>query len=834
MKFCPPSRFRHILAATLAVGSTFQITAPVWADGTAAGTAIKNTATGSFTDGTTTYYSTSNEVTIEVSEVAGIALTAQAPSVTNPKEGDTLFVEFIITNIGNDPTQFFIPGTATLSNSTAFRQNGKIQIVSLNGTPLTPVDVPDAGGSTATLLGNPTIPATTGSVTVRVPIQVLPGATTASTLRVSLGDTTPVDGQNVEQTDNNVNNKDVYTQDNANGVGGETNTTTPTTREAMATSAPITVSARLQSFAAILKAASYSTNSTPNNLADDVLTYKLSLKIDNPSAPDNGLTPSDLYGTGINVDNSTATPYVLVSDALPMPDKLQLGASATIAVPNNQWTPVYTQDPVTTSALSAKWVTARPTSGAPITRIGFIYNTTTAPLSKGTVVDTSNVISGFAFTLTPTATFTGGQIANIAQVFGQSQPGTVAPGTSTQIVYDESGDQTANNGLMGTDPAATPANNGGISDGVANPAADGTDPSTGSDPSNLTNTNQGSDTGANAGSKPLGGEDTVYTIAATPLNGPKDKPAAVGPTSTNDDYTNKSIVVPQNKPPGDQLSDAETPDFVFENTAQNTSASQQIISLLPTPPATATALLEGTTVTITDPVTTTSATYSYTSVGAGSFTFVSGTNGTSATNPVKLTIPSNGVANYTVTVNLPAAPQLQGFLIPITAFVDAGGDGSPTGDPSNITLDRLYTNYLSLEKKARILEANGTPVTGNAGNFTTVQADLSVAATPGRIIEYQITYRNISTTGGTDSVTLPANNLVIVEDGNASYNTWLTSTLDSTFSTAGGNGSATASSGTIAVETGGTPTDITKYTNTVTTVAPAAPDGTFTFRRKIK
>ena len=76
MKTCPHSCLRHLLAATLAIGSTFQLIAPVLADGTAAGTAIKNTATGTFTDGTTNYTTTSNEVTIDVLEVAGIALVA--------------------------------------------------------------------------------------------------------------------------------------------------------------------------------------------------------------------------------------------------------------------------------------------------------------------------------------------------------------------------------------------------------------------------------------------------------------------------------------------------------------------------------------------------------------------------------------------------------------------------------------------------------------------------------------------------------------------------------------------------------------------------------------
>ncbi len=839
MKNCPRSRLHHLLVATLTIGSTLPFAAPILAAGTTAGTSINNTATGTFTDGTTNYTTTSNQVTITVLEVAGLALTAQTPSNPAPNAGDTLTVDFVITNTGNDPTQFFIPGTATLSNTTAFAQNGPIQIVSVNnGTPTaTAVNVPAAGDTTGNLLGT-TGPSSgslvpnpgsgnTGTITIRVPIKVLASATATSTLQVSLGNTTPVNGQNLDRS-TNVNANDLYTVDNPMGVGGETNSTAPSNgvREAMATSSTISVAARLQAFATVLKAVgSYDNKATPNILTDDVLTYKLALRVENPAMPPTGLVTSDLYGTQINVDSSTAKAYVLVSDAVPA--GLQFGATNTITAPSG-WTAVYTQDSLTTSALTASWKTVRPTSGSAITRVGFIYDTTTAGVSKGSA-GTGTTVSGFQFDLTPTATFTGGQIANLAQAFGQSQPGAVSPNTATQIVYDESGDQDSNNKLNGTNPdpnsGGTPINNGGISTGVANPGADGTDPGTGNDPTNTANTNIGLDT---TGTKAGGGEDTVYTIAATPLNGPLSQPAAVGPTDTNDDFTNKSIVTPAGLSPTTMLTDAQTPALTFTNTAQNTSGGSQAISLLPTPPATTTALLDNTKVTITDPVTTTSATYNYTS--AGGFAFVSGTGGTSATIPVRLTIAGGATANYQVTVDLPAAPQFQGFPVPVTAFVDVNNDGLPAGEPSNTTIDRLYTNYVTLNKDARILDTDGTtPVTA----FTTVSATLNAAATPGRVIEYRIVYKNISTAGGTNNVTLPANNLVITEDGSTAPNNWFTTTLDTKFATTGGVGSAIDAGGTITVTTSGTPTDIQVYKDTITSVAPASAGGTFTFQRKI-
>lgn len=834
--------YRTLVAAALIANGIFQLVAPALAEGTAAGSDIKNTATATFSDGTTTYNATSNEIVITVAEIAGINITSQTPSVPAPTAGDTLYVDYVITNTGNDPTQFFIPGSATLSNTTAFSQNGPLQIVAVNGTALgTPVNVPTAGGNTGdTALLGPTQGSiapnpgtgTTGTITVRVPIKVSATATAGQSLKVSLGDTATPDQQNQPETAT-PGTKDVYTVDNTNGVGGETNATAPTngTREAMATSSTITVNARQQAFAAVLKAvSSYSGGTDANSLLDDVLTYKLALRVENPTTPPAELVASDLHGTGISVDNSTATPYVLVSDAIP--DKMQL-SSTNPTGPSAAWKPVYTTDALTISALQAKWVTARPASGK-ITRVGFVFDTTTAPISKGTV-GTGNTVSGFTITVTPEAGFTGGQIANIAQIFGQSQPGAVVPGTSTQIVYDESGDQSSNNNLGGANPDPTtggtsPAT-GGISDGKADPAADGTDPGTGNDPTNTGTTNTGNDTGTGAGTKPQGGEDTVYTIAATPLNGPDTKPGASGPTSTNDDFTNKSIVIPAGKPPSIALTNAETTAVTFKNTVQNTSGSTQDISLLPTPPATAGDLLDGTKVSIKDPASNQTAVYTYT---GGIFTFnpTESTGGTIATKLVKITVPAGGSVNYEVTVDLPGADQLKAFPVPITAFADVNNNGEPTGEPSNTTIDRVYTNYLSLVKKARLLEADGTtPVTGPAGTFTDDPTALAAAATPGRIIEYQITYTNISSGGGTDSAILPAKSLVIKEDGSAAPNTWFGLTSDPKYP-AQPNGSAVDAGGTITV----TPNngDIQVYTDTVTgDVAPAG-TGTFTFQRKIK
>jgi hypothetical protein len=837
MNIMKSRRTRQLLAATLAIGGTLQLALPVWADGTAAGTPITNTATGTFTDDTdpnTLYQTTSNEVKITIAEVAGINVVAGSPSNPNPNAGDQLYVEFEITNTGNDYTQFFIPGTATLSNTTAFALDGSLQITKVDGVDLpTPVTVQNAGATTGALglaNGGSVMPypgtGDIGKITVRVPIRVLPSAPSGATLTVTLGNIDPNDP--LRDRDKDIDANDLYTFDNPTAANGETNTTPPNNvQEGMATSSTITVNARLQAFAAVLKAvgngnaAGYNNNNTPDVLSDDLLTYNLALKVDS-SSPTAGLVAADLHGTQLNVDSSTANSYVLVSDAVPT--GMQVSPTIDPVAPSG-WQVVYSQTDLTTNALGAVWTTARPTSGGDIKRVGFIKST---PVLKG------DTVSGFKITLTPTASFAGGEIANIAQVFGQSQPGASVSGTATQIVYDESGDRTTNNGLVGNDPTTVAIANGGITTGQADPAVDGVDSGKGTDPTDQITTNKGED-GPNSGTKVFGGEVTVFTIAATPLNGPNGQPGAVGPNNNNDDFTNKSIRITEKLAPDAVLTDAQTPDVIFTNTVQNTSGGTQAIAIRPTPPATPTALPDNTKVKITDPVTGNAVTYNYTA--AGGFKYESGTPGTSESTPVKLSVPGgNGTANYTVTINLPGGmTQFQNYPVTITAFIDSDTNGQPTGEPSNQTINRVYTNYVRLDKKARILESNGTPVAGAAGSYTDNQIDLGAAATPGRVIEYQITYTNISSTQGTNgsnNVTLSAKNLVITENGSAGTNTWGAATFDPDYPTSA-VGSAKDLGGGITVTTGGSPVDIQEYQDKIDTLLPGA-SGIFTFQRKIK
>ncbi|BAU11376.1 unknown protein [Leptolyngbya sp. NIES-3755] len=808
-----------LLAATLLIGSSLSSVRTVLAQ-TAAGTTISNTATATYSDGTNNYNATSNTVTVQVAEVPGIQVTAQPPSNATPNANDTLEVDFIITNVGNDPTQFFIPGTVTLSDTTNFSVDGPLRIIEVNGATIPAVNVPVAGGETGTLLGaNGSIPpnsgtGTNGTVRVRVRIRVNGTASSGATTTVALGNTATPNAQNVDRS-TDIDANDVRTVDNPNGTTNETPGVLTQENEAMATSTAIVVNARLQAFATILKAVSnYSNNNTNDVLTDDTLTYSLALKVENPDVPVAGVVPSDLHPTDLNLNGSTQA-RILVSDAIPTNTAL---SSTTPTAPDSSWQVVYTTTPLAVSAHQAAWVETRPTSGT-ITRVGFV---------RSIAIPNGTTIEDFSFSVNPTSSFTGGRVANIAQVFGQSQPGATVPGTSTQLVYDESGDQAPNNQLNANNP--DPANGGapstglGIDDGVADPTTDGIDPGTGTNPNDST-TNQGSTTDTD------GGETTTYTIATTPLNGPNGRPDAVN-TTNNDDFTNRSIQLPEDLNPATPLTDAQTPATTFTNTVQNTSGSPQTISLLPVPPTNRADLPDGTTVRIA--AGSDVAFYRY---NGTTFDFIPAeSTNTSATDPVQLVdIPANDnnpggpdQVNYTVTINLPdGVAQNDDFPVSILAFVDRGTLGDPTDDPGNITINRLYTGYVVLEKDARILDG-ATEVVG----FTTDQATLSGAARPGRTIEYRIRYRNISTAApaNSGSVDLPANNLEITEDGLDAPNNWFTTTRDPVSGTIPGSATDT-NGGTI--DGASSNGDIQTYINRLTTLPPGT-SGTFLFRRQIR
>ena len=452
---------RQLLTATLLLGGTFNLVSPVLAQttptttttytpGTTAGTQIRNQATATYEDPNTAGVSinaTSNTVILTVAEVAGITITSAGITDTSPSTavitGDVLNYDYLITNVGNDPTKFFIPGVATVTGGTA----GTLQISTDGGSTYT--NIASTGITTGSI-------APGGSVKVRVPVTV--NATSGQSVSVVLGNTGAND--NSAGTQNQLyptapSGNDVYTVDNTDGsVSGET-TGAPVNGEREASLLEsIQVGATPQAFATVLKTRTNYTNSgTVNALNDDVLTYGLGLRVES-TAPSGiaGVVAARLVGTNINV-NGIQVSRVLVSDAIPAGTKLR---AAPTNVPSG-WQAVYTTDAITTNANAANWSTTVPGDLTTVTRVGFIN---AGPIATGTTV------TGLSFqVVTSGVTQSTATVSNIAQVFGQSE------NAGTTLIYDESGDQNPSNFNDGGTPGSnTPTN------GVANPETDGSDP----------------------------------------------------------------------------------------------------------------------------------------------------------------------------------------------------------------------------------------------------------------------------------------------------------------------------------------------------------------------
>ena len=806
--------YRSLVGTALLAGGVFQFVAPVLADGTAAGKTISNTATATYQDPNnpgTTINATSNQVTVTVAKVAGITVTGSGiTDTTNPsgqvKVGDSLYYNYTVTNVGNDKTEFRIPNLATVTGpGTA----GTVQISYDGGTTWTSI-------SGSEVITNSIAPGS--SVQVRVPVTIAAGANPGDIVSVQLGHT-PNDAQNQPRIPDG---GDVYTVnapdaavagDPANGV-----------REASATQ-KIAVGgvAKTVALATVLKTRTgFSNGGNSQQINGDIVTYGLALRVEQNDVTSTGITPAPLAGTSITVDGG-ATTRILVSDAIPVNTVL---TGTPVAPPG--WKVVYTTDPTTTTANQAKWVsTLVPISTA--TRVGFINDPTVI-----TSVPTGQTVSGFTIQVTVQGVATTSvTIGNIAQVFG-----TTSGDTNNTLITDDSGDQNPDN--------FSPTN------GISSTPDSGT-----VDPTKLTSTN--TDTGNNnTGTSQPGGDANSYTIttaASSLLNRPLNAPDAVGPTNNNDDFTNKSALVPANTIPGSLIN---PPAVAFTNTVENTGQSAANISLLPTVPATPSDLPAGSQVTIT--YGSLSATYSY---DGTQFNFVSG-NGTvggnpiSAANPIQIPgVATGGKTDYGVEVQLPNKTPLstdptikKGFPVPITAFIGpvttSGQSSVPsTNDPTNITIDRIYTGFLQLIKQSKVLQGTGPAVQTGEDTFSTMPRHPA----PGNIVQYQIQYTNISTPqAGTGNIILNASNVVITEDGTQNPNNWAldndnngvidTSNITGTAQDSG-SGNITFFNGnpatnTASDQTGTTvTTDVTKYVDTVPGQVAPGQSQTFTFQRKV-
>jgi uncharacterized repeat protein (TIGR01451 family) len=273
--------------------------------------------------------------------------------------------------------------------------------------------------------------------------------------------------------------------------------------------------------------------------------------------------------------------------------------------------------------------------------------------------------------------------------------------------------------------------------------------------------------------------DYVFTVSAGPLVGPAGQPGAVGPTSNNDDYTNRTTVAGLAGVPADGLTTAGA-TVVFTNTVRNNSGFADPM-------------------TVTAPVVPSGFTVEISADGGATYTDVTG--GGSVTVPP---VPAGGTADILVRATAPAnITVLTGYdtVIRVTS--------SFVGTATNDTINRLYTGFIRSVKTQAI--TNSTGVGGPSD------------AVSGAVTRYSVAYTNITTASGAGNVNLTASNVTITENGNLAPNNWASKTdqvVGSAADTSGGTITGDVASSSV-------------LTVTISALGPGA-GGTFSFSRQIR
>jgi hypothetical protein len=361
---------------------------------TPGGTTISNQASATYSDGTNSYSTVSNTVTVTVSNVSGLAITPDAGSNPTVVAGQTgVLYNFTVTNTGNfsDQVHFLAGGASAVVNGPGTLTNMVIDLD--NSGTINAGDTSLMGGTT---IDSAAI-AQNGVIHVLVQVSVNAGATAGQTVQVVLGD-----------------------------AGGSS----PFDNQAVA--APSTHEVRTVSAASVngQREAKGDISATVAN--DTLLTLTLTTA---PAAPIDLGTDVTYTWQLCNNGSRDASGVVLSGGAqvyiiAPIPQQ-NPGSRGTLKT--GQSFPagtLYTQSALTTAPLSATWSSTAPSPLTLATRVAFPVGAT---LAQGGTCASQNMIVTI-----PTGIDANVTMDEIGDAFGKNSLATT--------ITDQSGDATANNG----------------------------------------------------------------------------------------------------------------------------------------------------------------------------------------------------------------------------------------------------------------------------------------------------------------------------------------------------------------------------------------------------
>ncbi len=360
---------------------------------TPGGTVISNQASASYSDGTNSYTTVSNTVTVTVSNVSGLAITPDAGTNPTVVAGQTLVLyNFTVTNTGNftDQVRFLASGASVRLNGPGTVTRAVIDVDNSSTINAGDTDIKGNGAAvvSANILQN-------GNIHVLVEVSVNAGATTGQTVQVLLGDAaTGGPSFDNQAADSSANEVRTVSASSVNGL-----------REARGDISATVVDDALLKLTLTAPAG-------PIALGSDI-TYTWQLA--NPGARD---------VTGVTLNGLTQV-YIIA----PIPARTVLKSGQTFPAGT-----LYTTSALTTAPLSATWVSVAPPLNT-VTRIAFPVGATLVAGAPGSPLNMIVTVNTGINASIP--------IDEIGDAFGKN--------SVTATITDQSGDATPNNGDANAD-----------------------------------------------------------------------------------------------------------------------------------------------------------------------------------------------------------------------------------------------------------------------------------------------------------------------------------------------------------------------------------------------